>query len=328
MKIDNTSNSMLFKHTEIPDIFFTEYFDEAPSDAIKVYMYILFYSKYSNDLSLKSISAATSMNMSVVKDALNYWEEKGLIIRTTMGYNLISVQEKELLKAYNPKVTYNVEDLKNKEDNKKRDEIIETINNKFFQGLMSPAWYNDISLWFKKYNFSYNVMLMLFQYCYSREALHKNYVVTVANAWYKNGIREYQDVLKMTEVNDKITKIGKEISKNLRLNRNLTVFEEEFVKKWVTDYNFDKDIINYALKMTVGKNSPSFSYIDTIITDWYNKELKSVKDIEIYSEEFLNKNKMNVNINNKNIYNKNKINVSSNHEQRDFDLGNIKELYD
>ena len=33
---------------------------------------------------------------------------------------------------------------------------IEAINNMFFQGIMSPSWYSDIDLWFKKYEFDIN----------------------------------------------------------------------------------------------------------------------------------------------------------------------------
>ena len=45
MKLEQFENSLLFSTTSIPDAFFTEYYSQASSDAIKVfYIYIFFLS--------------------------------------------------------------------------------------------------------------------------------------------------------------------------------------------------------------------------------------------------------------------------------------------
>lgn len=59
---------------------------------------------------------------------------------------------------------------------------------------MSPSWYSDIDLWFKKYSFDEEVMIALFQYCYNRSALHRNYIQTVAEAWFKNNVKTFSDL--------------------------------------------------------------------------------------------------------------------------------------
>lgn len=43
---------MLFSSTEIPDVFFTEYMSQANGDFIKVYLCLLFLSKYDKDINL------------------------------------------------------------------------------------------------------------------------------------------------------------------------------------------------------------------------------------------------------------------------------------
>ena len=60
------------------------------------------------------------------------------------------------------------------EKDKSRASAIEAINNMFFQGIMSPSWYSDIDLWFKKFEFDEEVMIALFRYCFDKSALHKN----------------------------------------------------------------------------------------------------------------------------------------------------------
>ena len=46
MKLEQFENSLLFSTTSIPDAFFTEYYSQASSDAIKVFLYLYFFSKY------------------------------------------------------------------------------------------------------------------------------------------------------------------------------------------------------------------------------------------------------------------------------------------
>lgn len=37
-------------------------------------------------------------------------------------------------------------------------------------------------------------MMALFNYCFNKSALHKNYIQTVADAWAKNSIKTYSDL--------------------------------------------------------------------------------------------------------------------------------------
>lgn len=327
MKFDKNSNSMLFEKTEIPDVFFTEYFAEAPADALKVYFYLVFYTKYSNDTTLTSISKSISMQLSDVKKALEYWEEKSLLIKKSNGYNIVSVQELELSKTHNPKVAFTPEEIKERSDEKYKEIAIESINNQYFQGLMSPSWYTDIILWFEKYKFTDDVMVTLFQYCYDRKALHKNYVVAVANSWHKSGVREHSDLMKLLENSEQINKLSKDISKKLRLGRQITIFEEEFIKKWVNEYEYDMKIIDEALKLTVSKQAPSFSYIDAILTDWNNKGLKTLEEIDKYQKEFKELKQKEYKQKGKSVKAK-KVTRKQEHEQRKYSQDDFQELYD
>ena len=55
MKLEQNDLSMMFSSTEISDVFFTEYLSQASGDAVKVYLYILFLSKYGKPLSMKMV---------------------------------------------------------------------------------------------------------------------------------------------------------------------------------------------------------------------------------------------------------------------------------
>lgn len=282
MKLEQNDKSMLFSNTEIPDVFFTEYLSSANGDYIEVYLYILFLSKYDKDIKINDLSKKLALPLKTIQEAFKYWEEAGVLIKKHTGYILVNLQEVELLKLYSPKLTSSPEDIKKNAKNQYRAKAIENINNQFFQGIMSPSWYSDIDMWFKKYNFDEQVMLALFNYCFDHSALHRNYIQVVADSWYKNNIRSFSDLDKYYEKQEKISSVKKSIIKKLGLNRNLTVYEDAYVEKWTIDYGYSLDIIEIALKKTTSKSNISFEYLNKIISDWHDRNLKTATEIQEY----------------------------------------------
>lgn len=280
MKLEAKEKSVLFSYTEIPDVFFTEYMQIASGDFIKVYFYMVFLSNYNKDININELSKSLSLPFPTVQDAIKFWEEQGLIIKNPTGYSLSNLQEIELSKLYNPKLTSSPEDMKKTEKSKERAHTIECINDQFFQGVMSPTWYTDIDMLFNKYGFDDQVMLALFNYAYDKRALHIKYLSTVADGWYKCNIKTFDDLDAYFAKREKINVIKKEIANKLRLNRSLTTFEEDYVEKWTQDFGYGMDIINLALQRSTNTNNAGFNYFDKILTDWHNKEYKTVADIQ------------------------------------------------
>ena len=280
MKIEQNDISMIFSETNISDVFFTEYLPAASGDFIKVYLYIQFLSKYNKDIKLNDLSKKISLPLPVIQEALKYWEDAGVITKKNTGFIINNLQEIELHKLYKPKVSLSASDVEKNEKDQYRAKAIESINNSYFQGMMTPSWYSDIILWFKKYDFDEQVMIALFGYCFDKSAMHRNYLQTVADAWAKNNIKTFSDLDTYFEKQEKLNKIKKTISKKLGINRMLTQYEEAYIEKWTVDFSYTLDIIELALKKTTSKANPSFDYIDKIICDWHDRNLKTVSDVE------------------------------------------------
>lgn len=291
MKLEQNDLSMLFSTTELSDVFFTEYLSPASGDFIKVYLYILFLSKYNKDIKLNDLSKKLALPLKTIQDALKYWEDLEVILKKNSGYIVNDLREIELHKLYKPKVSLSAEDVAKNSKNQHRAKAIEVINESFFQGIMSSSWCNDIELWFKKYGFDEQVMIALFRYCFERSALHRNYIQTVADAWHKNGIKTWSDLDLYYQKQEKLNVLKKSVSKKLGLSRPLTQYEEAYIEKWGVDFNFSLDIIEIALKKTTSKANPSFDYIDKIICDWHDRGLKTPKDIQDYLINLKNKDK-------------------------------------
>lgn len=317
MKLEQSDNSLLFSETNIPDVFFTEYFSQSSSDSIKVYLYLFFLAKYGKDIKINDLSKKLDLPLKVIQDSIKYWESLGLLIRKNSGYELANIQKMELHKLYNPKVTQSAEQLKNTEKNQYRAKAIENINNEFFQGVMSPSWYGDIDLWFSKYSFDEEVMIALFRYCFNRSALHRSYIQAVAEAWSQNNIKTFEDLDKYYEQQEALSKVKKSISKKLGLTRQLTQYEEAYIERWINDYGYNMAIIEIALKKTTSKSNPNFDYINKVISDWHERNLKTPEAIEKFLLDMKQKNKDIKTIEKKAGYN--------NYSQRSY--SNLSDLY-
>lgn len=317
MKLENSDLSSLFSNTLIPDIFFSEYLSEASGDFIKVYLYMLFLSKYDKDIKINDLSKKLVLPVKTIQDAVKYWEDKCLITKKNTGYIVNSIQEIELHKLYKPKTALSAEQLQKSAENQKRAKAIDFINNKYFSGLMPTTWYPEIELWFKKYGFDEEVMIALFGYCFDMSALHKNYVQAVAEAWNRNNIKNFNDLDLYYEKQEKLKVIAKTISKKLGLSRSLTQYEYAYIEKWVIDYGYSLDIIEIALKKTTSKANPNFDYLDKLLSDWHDRGFKTTNDIQTFLTEMKEKNKNVKQLEKTTGYNK--------YEQRTYD--NLDNLY-
>ena len=285
MKLEQNDKALLFSETIIPDIFFSEYLSELPSDYLKIYLYILFLSKYGKDIKLNDLSKKLNIPLKQINDGLKFLEERKLITKKTSGYIVTDLQELTLHNLYTPNLTMSKDKLEQSSKNKSRAKAIEHINNMYFQGIMGPSWYNDIDLWFKKYEFDEQVMIALFDYCYKRSALHKNYVKTVAEAWASNKVKTWNDLDKYSEQQQNLSKFKKTIAKKLGKYNGLTQYEEAYIENWVLNFGYDMNIIEIALKRTTFKQNPTFEYINNIITDWHERNLKTPEEINAFIEQ-------------------------------------------
>ena len=317
MKLEQNDTPLLFSNTELPDIFFTEYLSQTNGDYIKVYLYMVFLSKYGKDIKVNDLSKKLELDFKIIQDAIRYWEDIGVITKKTTGYIINNIQEIELHKLYKPKVSLSAEALKETEKNQHRAKAIENINNRFFQGIMSPSWYSDIDLWFKKYGFEEEVMFALFNYCYSRSALHRNYIIAVADAWHKNNIKTFDELDIYYQKQEKLNVLYKNVSKKLGYNRPLTQYEQAYIEKWSVDYGFSFEIIEIALKKTTSKANPNFDYLNKLLSDWHERGFKTVADIENFLSQLKQKKKDIKDLEKKSGY--------QNYEQRKYD--NLDSLY-
>ena len=317
MKLEQNEKSLLFSETTIPDIFFSEHLSEIPGDFLKIYMYVIFLSKYKKDIKLNDLSKKLNLPLKTINDGFKFLEDHELLTKKSSGYVVSDLQEQTLHYLYTPNLTMSKEKVAQTAKSKSKAKAIEHINNMYFQGIMGPSWYNDIDIWFRKYNFDEQVMIALFDYCYKRSALHRNYVQTVAEAWASNKVQSYNDLDIYYQKQETLNKIKKSIAKKLGKYNGLTQYEEAYIENWVSNFGYQMDVIEIALKRTTMKQNPTFDYINSVISDWHERNLKTPDQVMAFLEQRKKQEKDTKNL-------KTKIN-KANYEQRKYD--NLDFLY-
>lgn len=277
------SKDMLFSDTPVPDVFIYEIMPSLPSDCVKVYLYGLYLCKYNKNTTLDEFAQKLGLSKDALNAALVLLENEELIIRTQTGFTFTNVKDMLLGRLYRKKEESTPQEaLSNTQQNQRRSQCIQSMNQMFFQGSMPSSWYTYIDSLFSQYHFDEDVMISLFQYCYNRDALNKKYIGQVAASWAKRNITSHIELEKYMEVFQKTRDLSYQIAKALRLHRSLTVYEEEFVSIWANEYGYGMDIIELALQKMSGKSNLNFRYIHKILTGWYREGLKTKEAVISY----------------------------------------------
>ena len=285
MNIEQNEKKILFNTTEVPDIFFSEYLNSMPGDYLKIYLYLIFLSKYSKDVKVNDLTKNLSLPVNTISEGMKYLEENNLLLRTPEGYVITDLQEKMLNELYVLNIKTTPEKMEENAKNKERLQLVQYLNNTYFQGVMGPTWYSDIDVWLDKYGFDEQVLITLFDHCFKKSALHRNYVQAVAEAWNQHKIKDLGDLEAYYIEQDRIMRIKKDIAKKLGKRSGLTQYEEAYIEKWVNDFKYDMDVIEIALKRTTFRNNVSFEYLNNIITDWNDRNLRTPSQVNNFLEQ-------------------------------------------
>ncbi|MEI6132063.1 MAG: DnaD domain protein [Bacillota bacterium] len=276
------TRSGMFSDLLIPEVFVTEYMPELLPGQVKLYLYAVYLSSRKLKIEKEDICVKLGMSSPEVENALLTMEALGLLHQKRSGIVLADLKEKELHKHFRERSNSNPEETeKHMSRNKLRNQVVQDINNRFFQGVMPSSWYSDIDSWFEKFGFEEGVMLALFQHCYDHKVINKNYILKVAQSWHLKGIINSIDLDNYSVEYQKVREIISKVSSKLRKGK-LTEYEEGFVRKWVLEFGYGFDVIELALKKTTRRLNVGFEYIDKIICEWNLFALKTADEVQNY----------------------------------------------
>lgn len=331
-------------HVSVPRVFIDTYMAEANGEFVKVYLFLL-RCMGTSGTSACSISAIADHFNYTEKDilrALKYWEKVGVLnIELNERNQLAGVCFRDLTgntsstPSFAPaeakptpvkqetkpqKKQYTLDEIKAFKNNAELSEllfIIETYLNKPF----NSTEMNTIFFWYDRLKFSTELIEYLVEYCITNGHSSLRYMDKVALGWAENGIDTIEKAKEHVSIH---SKAYYSIMKAFGISgRNLAESEIAFVNKWTKEYAFDMEIIQEACKRTISATQKaSFEYADTILTNWYNQKVHTIKDIVALDEAF-NKSKHTTTPVQSTTTKRNKFN---NFDQRSYDFDKLEKM--
>ena len=307
--------------TPISNVFIEKYMPFARGEFVKVYLLLLKYN-FSNEPGVNSSILASSLNLleSDVMNALNYWNDQGVIkfvpVDKMNNFSIEFVPLDNDLSSTSPDVNL-LDALNNTETN----DMLRDIERILCRPLSTKEM--EIYLgWQKDFSFTSELILILIEYCASKGKVDYRYIEKVALAWNDMGIKtieKAQSHIKQTE--DKWVKI-RQILNYLGINNSeIMKPKEELLNKWINVYKFDIQLIKKACDICFQRlNRADFKYIDGILSKWFNDNIKTLDDVAIKDKQHKNNYK-----NSSTNYQKNlKASGFNNFEPRSYDYDSLE----
>ena len=285
--------------TPIENIFINDYMPMANGTYVKVYL--LGY-KYAHDKDEKievtnmTISKHLEIPLEDVLRAWDFWEEKGIIVKEQnedkVNYKVKFLNLKQLY------IKNNINMFKQKEEPKKEHkystkDLIEAnqipiINNMFnsidyiMRRQTSPAEKKLVLEWIHSFNMNPDVIEKAFFYAVEQKGIRKiNYVEGIIRNWYDQGLTNLDAVIEMFKDTDEKFYRYQKVMKSLGLhNRPIKKDEMQMIDKWFDEYKFSMEIV--LAGCDTDKNAkPSVKYVNGTLTNWFEKGVKTVEDIDL-----------------------------------------------
>ena len=316
--LKNTSSTF----TPVSNVFIEKYMPFARGEFVKVYLLLLKYN-ISNEPGVNSSVLASSLNLleSDVMNALNYWNDQGVIKFIPIDkMNNFSIEFCQLDNDLNQKPTdVNLLDALNNSETNDMLRDIERI-------LSRPLSTKEMEIylgWQKDFNFTSELILILIEYCAAKGKSDYRYIEKVALAWNDMGIKtidKAQVYIKQTE--DKWIKF-RQILNYLGINNTeIMKPQEELLNKWINIYKFEVPLVKKACDICFQRlNRADFKYIDGILSKWHTDNIKTLDDVAIKDKQYKGTYKSTPS-----QYNKNNLKASSfnNFEPRSYDYDSLE----
>lgn len=332
--------------TYLPNTFIDKYLSEVHPTYCTVYIYSFRHS-FNNriSISIKDIAAKFKILESDIVNIWKYWKSQNLVevlLDDNNNINIEFLSEKQDNISYTKEITpviktktilidnkpiYSPKELAMYKDNYTEIDHLFSVAESTLGKLLSS---NDLSTVFSFYDWlrlPVDVIEVLLNYCSQNNHRNIRYIEKVAIDWAENNINTKEAAYEHINT---FNKDYREILKALgQGSRNPTPKEIEFMKKWLNVYNFPLFIILEACDKTIMQlGKPKFSYIDKILEQWSNKNVKTIEDIKYIENSFYKAKESNSKItNNKNMSEPQpKKSKFVNYEQRTRDYDELEKL--
>jgi len=294
-----------------------------------------------SEMSVQSIGEAFQILETDVLNAWKYWETQGLINMDTQGESLsiefLPLSEGPVEKKEEPKKpptinldtrpTYTVQELSFYQE---QSTDITRLFSHGEQTLGKMLTYHDMNVLFGFYDWlrlPMDVLIHMLSYCSDSGHRDLRYVEKVAIDWAERGIDSVDKAMEYTHTFDK------EFKAVMRALGHPNAFpspsQRKYMQKWLKELEMPLELVLEACdKSAVQLGKPKLTYVDGIMMDWHEKDIKTLEDVAIADKKWKEANERPkvVRVDVKDIKDVKKRNRFANFKSRERDFDQIERM--
>lgn len=286
------SNNEDLGHTLLENVFINHYMPQAPGSYVKAYILGLKYAQNYSNTALSNETIAKTLDITVEEtiNAWKYWESQHIVklVPYAQGSEDVAVEFlsiKELMlniKEKKPKIDkYSPDRIITARQNFRIRDMFEYIKKIYGREPSTNEMFTYLD-WVDDYSMPPELVILLIDDCYSRGKKDLPYLKQVAKNWFDAGINSLEKANEYTERHKEKWQKYSKVLNFLRVGRQPTAVEEQMLYKWFYEFSYSEEVVIKACSLTANTIKPSFSYLDKILTEWNNKGLKTIQEIEAY----------------------------------------------
>ena len=267
---------------------------------LKVLLYMLRHSE--ENLSGEDVSAALSIDKADAEDAMIFWQERGLLVKSDEEVKPVlhieSTSEVTITKAEPEIQTVPEVQVKKVSDipisRPSHEQIAVRLQEcKEFSGLFAEAQaalgktigYDGQSvliMMHDSYGLPFEVILMAIEYAVSQQKTGFSSIAKIGKYWSEQGIDTLEGAMEYIEEHNAVNEAWNKLRSLTDItNRTPTSKQRGYLVAWVKEYGYNADIIYYAYEESVDRTGKmSMPYMDKIIRNWYERGVKTPMDIQ------------------------------------------------
>lgn len=283
--MDFDFKNLLLNDILVPEVFISEYLPVLSGEASKLYLIYLMQSNKNNQISIVESARYISRDKKFINKLINELVINGLIKKDNNDhYQLIDLKKVECLRCLETIQGQNISnDSININLQSEEDKLINDINNTFLSGMMGFKWTHLILQCIREYEFDNEVIYTLFSESSRLSELSLPYTTSVANTWYKAGIKNIKDLEAYFNRFDEYIQFLNSAKKSLKIH--FTDYHEQMIKKWLVEDKISEDLIIRAFETSVNRSYVDFKYFDELLKSWCSKGLDTRAKVDSYYQD-------------------------------------------
>ena len=270
----------------VPAEFIENHMVRANGSYVKVYLYALMLASRSHRAEQSEIARNLNLLESDVKNAFDYWKNEGLL---SFDGDAIILGSETIRDTGTKSRVGAAEAARIMNEDEALKGMIALAQNIFGKTLTS----RDMETLYWMYDglgLAPDAILMVLEYCMSKDKRSVAYAEKVAVTWCERGINTIEKIDEYIKTENERVNYFYSLRKLFGTSdRPLSKKEEEYLRKWNDEFGMNENMVALAYEYCVMQtNKLSFPYMDTILSNWNAKNIRTVEAAEQEHSQFKN----------------------------------------